>query len=177
MSSRDQTTKNRKNAQRSTGPKTSDGKKIVSRNALRHGATARPSSESTLAWLRVITNDPHISLAEVTEGGDHNFRAFVLAEAEARLCIAQDALTTFETDEEKRVLERRSALQSGAILVERFIKGQNDLPQGTAVPLYISLEEIKAAERTKRLLGRYLSEAKSRRKKAFRTWIEALRKI
>ncbi len=100
-----------------------------------------------------------------------------MAEAEARLRIAQDALTSFEIEEEKRIQVRRRALQSGATLVERFIKGQNDLPQGTAVPLYVSLEEIKASERTKRLLERYFTEAKSRRKKAFRTWIEALRKF
>jgi hypothetical protein len=177
MSGRNHTARNRKNAKRSTGTKSSDGKKKVSKNALRHGATARPSSESTMTWLRVITNDPAISLADVTDGGDQNFRAFVLAEAEARLRIAQDALTSIEIEEEKRIQVRRRALQSGATLVERFIKGQNDLSQGTAVPLHIFLEEIKAAEWTKRLLESYFSEAKSWRKKAFRTWIEAIRKI
>ena len=41
MSTQDQIIANRRNAQKSTGPRTNKGKAIVSRNAVKHGLWAR----------------------------------------------------------------------------------------------------------------------------------------
>ena len=41
MATRAQTKSNRKNAKKSTGPRTEDGKALVSQNALKHGLLAR----------------------------------------------------------------------------------------------------------------------------------------
>lgn len=177
MSNRDLSSRNRKNAQHSTGPKTAEGKKKVAQNARRHGATARATQTSTVAWLRVIANDPHISLSDVTDGGDRYFRAFALAEAEARLRIAQDALTSFEIEAENRLGEIKETLRASSVSNRRTSNGPQDFVEHDASVPRRYQKEITELNKTKRLLERYLSEAKSHRKKAFGIWIETLQQL
>ena len=77
--------RNRANAQKSTGPKTSAGKAAVAQNARRHGATAKPDPASVAAWLRVILDDPDLTPAAFLAEDDRLQRALALAEAEARV--------------------------------------------------------------------------------------------
>ncbi|GKX33949.1 MAG: hypothetical protein MnENMB40S_15670 [Rhizobiaceae bacterium MnEN-MB40S] len=50
---------NRRNARKSTGPKSAAGKKRVSGNAAKHMLNAPPSHELVLKWFRIIMDDPH----------------------------------------------------------------------------------------------------------------------
>src|SRR6478672_13854693 len=46
---------NRRNAQKSTGPKTAQGKQNSSRNAVKHGLLARVVPEQTEGWQELLT--------------------------------------------------------------------------------------------------------------------------
>ena len=68
MSSDPITARNRANAQKSTGPKTAEGKAIVAGNARQHGATARPDPGSVAAWLAIILDRPEITPGDLLPG-------------------------------------------------------------------------------------------------------------
>ena len=74
MTERNFASRNRKNARKSTGPKTPEGKKAVSQNAVRHGATSRPDPSQVSTWLRIISDDPHMSFDGLERGGDDDRR-------------------------------------------------------------------------------------------------------
>ena len=56
MTSVRQQAANRRNAARSTGPKSECGKAIAAKNARSHGLTAAPPESEVEAWLRIILN-------------------------------------------------------------------------------------------------------------------------
>ena len=68
---------NRRNARRSTGPRTSDGKRAASRNALRHG----------LAVPGVHQSDKVKELAEAIAGGDASPSLMQLAQVAAEATL------------------------------------------------------------------------------------------
>ena len=171
MSRKDIASRNRRNAQKSTGPKTKEGKTKVSQNALSHGATARPNPESVSVWLRVIMNDPEVSLEGVEEGGDTAFRALVLAEAEVQLKMAETALEEFEDHARRRDKERKRLLRAGAIWLGGVLQGRNNPTKELVELSRLDPKEFTAEKRTRSLLKRYASEAKSKRRKAFRAWL------
>jgi hypothetical protein len=96
---------NRKNAMRSTGPKSEGGKRRVSQNARRHGLTTPPDKDAVVSWIEIILDDPALDghdlpLAEMS-------LVTSLADAEARLDRVRE--TEFRFLEDYHVLDRSAA--------------------------------------------------------------------
>jgi hypothetical protein len=96
---------NRRNARKSTGPRTAAGKAASSRNAVTHGLTASIGDAEVRAYYELITEAP---LPDGTGVGDvqSDFRALQLAKAEARLARARrgEAQALSEGDSAARFL-------------------------------------------------------------------------
>jgi hypothetical protein len=168
--------RNRANAMKSTGPRTAAGKAIVAGNARRHGATSRPDPSAVDTWLGIILDKPDISPAELLPGDERGFRALVLAEAEARLARCEQALIDFEGEP----LTVDAHFQERLKTAEEFRQYMKSLDMTSMerkfaqfalrnVELNIAAE-ISAHQGHHRLLGRYLSEARAARRRAFAAW-------
>ncbi|QIQ87525.1 hypothetical protein [Erythrobacter sp.] len=96
MSADHLTRRNRANAKKSTGPRTARGKARVAGNARKHGATAQPDPQRVASWLAIILDRPEISGQDFTPADDRGYRALALAQAEARLNAAEQALRDLE---------------------------------------------------------------------------------
>ena len=90
------TTRNRANAAKSTGPRSTAGKAAVAQNARRHGATARPDRERVAIWARIILDTPDLGPTDLLTDDIRIQCALVLASAEARFAGATRALEDFE---------------------------------------------------------------------------------
>ncbi len=84
MSTARQSTANRANAQRSSGPKSAAGKRKVSQNARRHGLATPPPWDLVTRWYRIITGDVQ-SRPDPTRQDQREQAAIRLAAAEAQL--------------------------------------------------------------------------------------------
>ena len=175
MTERNVASRNRKNARKSTGPKTPEGKKTVSQNAVRHGATSRPDPSQVSTWLRIISGDPDMSLDRLEQGGDLEYRALALAEAEVKLHTAEKALAAFEEREREIDKELKRLATAGAIWIGGLLEGYSNPTDEIFEILRLDQDDITELKRTKRLLKRYAAEAKSQRRRAFRTWVRASR--
>ena len=91
--------RNRANAKKSTGPRSAQGKAVVSRNARRHGVTSKPDPTSVAAWLRIILDTPDLAPGDLLKDDRRTSSALALAEAEVRSCAARAALDAFERGE------------------------------------------------------------------------------
>jgi hypothetical protein len=175
MSKKDIASRNRRNAEKSTGPKTAEGKKAVSKNAVRHGATARPDPELVATWLRVIMNEPLLSFDDLEGGGDVYYRGLALAEAEVRLQTAEESLDAFEEQERERDKERKRLFRAGAIWLGGILEGYNNPTKDLVELAKFDRREFTIVKRNRSLLRRYVSEAKSQRRRAFRAWVLSTR--
>ena len=160
----------------STGPRTSAGKAISSQNARRHGLTAGPDVGSVRHWFRIILNRPDaklrvddvLTLAEIL--------ALSLARAEVQLKRTHLALAVFEAQNDP-MLRELSDLKKKQILYAK-IMAHAETPKlfWQAVKLIARVDKRRMDElqifinRKRRLLRRYHSEAKSKRRTAFKNW-------
>ena len=166
MTDRSLATRNRQNAQRSTGPKTPSGKATSARNARRHGATSAPAPRAVSAWLAVILDRPNVTMAALDPSDERGIRALALAKAEVRLASAQVALAEFD---EQRIhqFNIEEILRAAADETQCPVRRRNQADE--------MLQQIMAAEiaaRSQRpLLARYLREAQSRRRRALYAWL------
>lgn len=179
MSSDRITRRNRANAQKSTGPKTSEGKAEVAGNARKHGATAQPDPESAATWLSIICDRPEISPEDLLPNNDLGYRALALAQAEARVAASEQALIEFERKALQQPAEPDISLElTHRILLENFSNENVTKREVRSMARILYNHEVrKIADaslggRQHRLLKRYLSEAKSKRRKAFAAWLE-----
>jgi hypothetical protein len=168
MSSKRQLSANRKNARKSTGPKSLSGKSKSAKNAQSHGLTKPPEASSVLNWFRVILNDGSASpgLANLNE---RMRAAYRLAETEAHLQNVRTSesflcLSLLKEQEDLKPLKELSAKTSKVDLKEarKFCSILDILTDSFAKD---GLKKI-------RILNRYLSEAESARRKALKAWIE-----
>ena len=174
---------NRRNAAKSTGPKTEEGRRRVSQNARRHRLTLPPDREIAAEHLAALLGDPFIETRPLAE--ERHALAQGLADAEARLDRVRDAEMRFLQDtfsEDRRsahLVERWERISETWRVVEgvspeasrRILERHGQKPY-----------EIKRKEKKKtssegnelRRLLRYRKEAENRRHRALREWIAHL---
>ena len=159
-----------------TGPRTSVGKAISSQNARRHGLTAEPDVGSVRQWFRIILNRPDaklrvdhvLSLAEIF--------ALSLARAEVQLRCTHRAVAAFEAQDDP-LLRELSELETKQILYAKIMAhAETSKLFCQAIKLIARVDKRRMGElqifinRKRRLLRRYHSEAKSKRRTAFKNW-------
>lgn len=179
MTRRDVTNRNRANATKSTGPKTSRGKAASSQNARRHGATSAPDPSSVSAWLSVILDRPHILPSDLMPMDDVGRIALNLAQAEARLAAAEQALAEFEggiesPDSDGNDLDNIAGHILDALSEPSTTPGERK--SGIAILRRIAKARLRDAAgqtRRHRLLVRYSREARSARSRAIMAWAPA----
>lgn len=177
MSADQFTRRNRANAKKSTGPRTARGKARVAGNARKHGATAQPDRQRVATWLAIILDQPEISGQDFTPTDDRGYRALALAQAEARLNAAEQALRDLVqqhpaiSPREERSFDDFAAEVLGdlAHTVHKHARVAAVLKSAYAIQLSTLAKEGRERHR---LLRRYLAEARSRRRKAFAAWLE-----
>ena len=177
---------NRTNAEKSTGPRSSAGRRRSSRNAHKHGLTAPPLWEDVTKWFRLILDDPDAA-PDPMEREDRLRAALRLAEAEAQLerCnktesahllrmterARDDAGLSFN-DTVKRALKDPSGSLSFDALNIMTKRLDDPFLSGSAKILIRSHPDRPAGLRaTMHSLRRYRRSAEARRRKALTAWI------
>ena len=186
MSSDNIAARNRANAQKSTGPRTAQGKATVSQNARRHGATSKPDPTSVAAWLRIILDDPDLQPAGFMKNDRRFARALALAEAEVSLCSARAALDLFESGEEPpydavRELQNwfkdnnsLNISMSGTVAGQRRTGASPVNRTRKIVDIDTAYADATLGGKRHLLRQRYVREARAHRKRAFAGWLQCL---
>jgi hypothetical protein len=167
------TARNRANARKSTGPKTSHGKAIVAGNARRHGATAQPPPESIAVWLAIILDRPGLTPDDVMLGDETGYRALMLAQAEVRLVATEQALLEFEAGQVQPTDANGDPLKIVSRLWDE--EHRNGAPKLSMPSLRNFYKKFVLAQngddaKRHRLLKRYVREASAQRRKALAAW-------
>jgi len=180
MTSETISARNKANAQKSTGPRSVEGKAAVAQNARRHGATSKPDPASVTAWLRIILDAPELA-PDSFFGNDVRMRCAVsLAEAETQCSTAQHALDLFESGEAPPSESLRDMQHYFEWISEEMKEPDTTRRQFvTGLSILKRLkrqidQETEPGKRQHRLLKRYLREARGRRRKAFQNWLACL---
>ena len=185
MTSERKAAANRANAGRSTGPRTATGKRASSRNATRHGLTARPDQVDVLRWYRVIREDPVAELPSFP-ATDSERAALHLAEAEARLERARTAeaehLVTLVDCMQRR--GRRSLEDLSGMDVEEGLedvdfldtlianlRGDPAMARALRIIRRSSPSRPAALHRRMQTLRGYRQRAEGQRRQALKTWL------
>ena len=182
MTTERQRAANGRNAARSTGPKSAVGQARASRNARRHGLTARPEPAEIDKWICIITgSDQEVDLPDPQ---DPAWPVLLrLAEAEAHLERVRDYQVHLLAKD-----------QEGPILPNKFL---GDLATSAAEQLRVhhetpclSRDQVRGAKQRldmfhrhfwkttrearniRRRVQRYRTQAEARREKALSAWIE-----
>ena len=159
-----------------TGPRTSAGKAISSQNARRHGLTAGPDVGSVRQSFRIILNRPDAKLQVDDVPTLAEILALRLARAEVQLKRTHLALVAFEAQDDP-LLQELSELEAKQILYAK-IMAHAETPKlfWQAIKLSARVDKRRTDElqifinRKGHLLRRYHSEAKSKRRTAFKNW-------
>ena len=176
MTRRDVNDRNRANAAKSTGPKTSRGKAVSAQNARRHGATSAPDPSNVSAWLSVILERPHILPSDLMPMDEVGRTALNLAQAEARLAAAEQALAEFEAGEESDGDDLDSIAEHIRDALSEPWTTPRERKSGIAILARIAKTRLRDAAgqaRRHRLLARYAREARSARSRAISAWAAA----
>ena len=181
MVTNSQSQANKKNAQKSTGPKTSLGKAASSANAAKHGLTTSPERAPVQMWYKIILDD----LSATPDPFERNQRlksAYSLAEAEARLeqvCAAENVhLQKLHHFVERRGQKTLLELPAGGLedpeALEFMIAHEEDpvMKEGMQILLACHENRPAAVQKQGRVLARYRREAEAQRRRALRHWIE-----
>jgi hypothetical protein len=174
------TERNRANASQSTGPKTAQGKAVVSRNTVQHGATAKPDPDTVAIWLRNILNVPDAMLIGAFGESEVFLAAYHLAETEVQLIAAEHALSDFEIgeaapSEECVSLDDQMLDVFDMLEFRQMTRGQRRIGLTLIARMKrAQIKEIQDGGPHHKLLKRHFGEARSQRRKAFSAWIAVL---
>lgn len=166
MTTQRQIEANRRNAQKSTGPRTRGGAMVSSRNAIRHGLTTPPDSNDVAKWLSVILGVAKLPTPAEIEGDPRLQVALRLAISEARVAHRREALNRREADaQSKRLADEADPRTSWekAAEVAAHLSSQGVLDTFT--------EEVQQNS----LTNRYMREAEGSLRRARKAWILAER--
>ncbi len=172
---------NKANAQKSTGPRTRQGKARSSRNATQHGLNMPPDQDAMIYWYRIILDDAK-AVPDLFSADPKHLAAFRLAETEARRTRAARAEQTHLKQMTDRTVRHRHARYSGsedaglsgsAALEAQLAQSGNPQAQEPLElygpgPTASRGADIKSLKR----ITRYRREAEARRRKALKTWTE-----
>jgi hypothetical protein len=166
---------NRRNARKSTGPKTAAGKAASSRNALTHGLTAAIADEEVRAYYEIIRETVPLE-GEGSDAACAELRALDLATAEARLARARRAevRALSEGDSAARLLPEIDRVddcvaEDAAMWKEFTVR---DLLQAARLKLKLSRGGNRFAASTYRRQSRYLKEAERQQAAALRSFLQ-----
>ena len=176
MTSKAKIEANRRNALKSTGPRTKFGKFRSSKNAFKHGLTANPDPHQTLMVFQEIIDQPNAD--PFMELPDRNaIRAMSLAASQLRLSAAHQNEREFLV-EYKRFFENQffddgliESLMAGNIFDTKFSKREaKEILQISGMGFNGG---AYAAAREFYLARRYLREAEAAHTKALKTWCQS----
>jgi hypothetical protein len=166
---------NRRNARKSTGPKTAAGKAASSRNALTHGMTAAIADEEVRAYYEIIREMMPLEGLGL-DAARAEVRALELATAEARLARARlaEVRELSKGDSAARLLLEidmvdDSVAEDAALWKQFTIR---DLLQAAKLKLRISRCGERSAAKTYRRQSRYLKEAERQHAAALRSFLQ-----
>ncbi|WP_306120560.1 MULTISPECIES: hypothetical protein [unclassified Roseitalea] len=168
---------NARNAQKSSGPKTEAGQARSAQNARKHGLSSAAPVEATLAWFRLIIDEPTASL-DPFDGSPRKQAAIKLAAAEVQLARALKAERDHIAEFNARVIGHSEA--DFAVVNDRDLDPMEQLMRLVnfdwashyrAQAERLQNEQAWPLSREGRLLRRYRREAESRRRRALRDWI------
>lgn len=173
--------RNKANAQKSTGPKSAAGKRIIAGNARKHGVTGRPDPDQLRKWLAVILNQPQIAADDLSTSDARGFLALALAEAEVRLETVEEALAAVQDDGSAEPQSMAGLCQDIAqvhALAEEMLDFASPLQTGFSLKLRLvndsngaRMKGASLREHRLKVMQRYHAEARSRRRRAFWAWI------
>jgi hypothetical protein len=185
MTSDRRTAANRENAKKSTGPRSEDGKRRVSRNARRHGLTQASAPERVLHHLSIILDDPRLHTLPLSREG--HALAMSLADAEALLERVRAAEFRFLEDchalgRERAHLESRwEEITTTHMISKEWRFDSHGVPfeatRKTKPQIKSRKEKSKVipyGSEMRRLL-RYRKQAENGRHRALKVWIDHLR--
>lgn len=180
MTSKAKIEANRRNALKSTGPRSKFGKSRSSRNALKHGLTAKTDPQETSEIFQEILDRPDEDFMQSC-ADDNRVRAMRFAAAEARLRGARlnerELLQEYRRFFDNQIYDDGliESLMEGALFETKFNKRE------ARQILQISGMGIKggayAASREFELTRRYLREAEAAHAKALKAWCQIDRPI
>ena len=172
---------NRRNAARSTGPRTEGGKRRSGQNATNHGLTTAPPGDEIARWYRCILGETE----ERTHDGIFDPRrsaALTLAEAEARLSRARNVEESYllSLEEDRDLAPYLRTVRE--IVTEIWLSNPGKTPEVERHPLELrgrvphEIKRITSERWTDRYayinrLARHRRAAEVARSKALREWI------
>ena len=166
---------NRRNARKSTGPKTAAGKAASSRNAFTHGMTASIAEAEVRAFYEIIREMVPLD-GDGTDAARAEARVLELATAEARLARARRAevRALSEGDSAVRLFPEidmvDDCIAEDAALWKEFTL--RDLLQAAKLKLRLSRVGQRSAAKTYRRQSRYLKEAERQHAAALRSFLQ-----
>lgn len=160
---------NRRNALRSTGPKSAAGKARSRKNAASHRLTAEPAPEAVLTHLRKVIGKPETTIEECMQTPIGR-AAIELAEAEARLDrVRKTVARGFRDDPHEALIQPIEALLP-------LVRGRSDDAKITrAVARFLISCERKASKAWRGSLAserRYYASAHAERRRALMKFLQ-----
>lgn len=176
MATRAQIEANRRNALKSTGPRTAEGKAASSRNAVTHGMTLAAQDEAVLEYYRAICEAA--GEASLLPDAAEKLAALAMRLARAEVQMAQVRKAAFEAlavgDDKLRLQPERD------MIVDRFLEDGviwepltlRERVQGMKLLMRLAVAGTKHARRTYEKQLRYLREAEARHEFALSQWLD-----